>query len=195
MSKIFTTTYTGETVDILNPRKETLHVEDFLWAAGNSQRYLGHTKRPYSNLEHAYWVSRFVPPQYKRAALIHDWPEIYLADLHGPTKKAMRLAGDTFYSELEARHMQELFKKFDLEEIDDVRDAYIKDADKLMLWYEGNEVLTEPKSGERWWEEYKRLYQGWYCGELQTQPEVLGLGALTSDTEFLRELVREELSA
>lgn len=188
---IFTTTISGETVDILNPDPATLHVEDFLWAAGNSQRYLGHTRRPYSNLEHAYWVSRFVPPEFRLAALIHDWPEIYLADLHGPTKVAMRNHGDHFYESLEKIHGSALQRKFNLDISMD--DPIIKRADSLLLWYEGNELLTDPKSGIRWWEAYQSHYLGWYSSHEQEQPTFLGLGALTSDISFLREVVGDEL--
>lgn len=49
-------------------------------------RYGGQVKRFYSVAEHCYWVSKYVPEQHAREALVHDSSEAYIGDMIRPLK-------------------------------------------------------------------------------------------------------------
>lgn len=104
-------TFTGRFVDVLNPKPDTIVIDDIAHGLAMTCRYGGHIKKFYSVAEHCVLVMRLVE-WYERAhthafdadedewpdvdkcllrnALLHDAPEAYLGDVVAPLKYALR---------------------------------------------------------------------------------------------------------
>lgn len=98
-------TFTGRFVDVLNPKPETIVMDDIAHALAMTCRYGGHISKFYSVAEHCVLVTRLVKwmlehddtphtADYKRVqmanALLHDASEAYLGDVVAPLKYALR---------------------------------------------------------------------------------------------------------
>jgi uncharacterized protein len=91
--------FSGGTIDLLNPRPEDIKLADIFNGQSRVCRYANQTLRHYSDAEHAILMSWMVAPELAYQALMHDWPESYIGDMHGLFK---RLAGLERYRLVEA---------------------------------------------------------------------------------------------
>lgn len=91
------TTFTGRVVDLLDPKPDTICLEDIARGLAMQCRFNGHIRRFYSVAEHSWRVTQHVAsnPETRdtnvvRAAFLHDAAEAYVGDLIGPMKYALR---------------------------------------------------------------------------------------------------------
>lgn len=87
-------TASGGYVDLLNPHRSTIHLEDIAIQLARISRFNGATCRFYSVAEHALLVSEWVEvttgdPRTSLVALHHDSHEAYIGDLTRPLKAAL----------------------------------------------------------------------------------------------------------
>lgn len=82
----------------LDPRPEDVNILDLAMGLGNMARYSGQT-RFYSVAEHLILCSRIVPEPYALEALLHDAPEVIMADLSRPVRRSMRRTDSYFEME------------------------------------------------------------------------------------------------
>jgi hypothetical protein len=88
-------TFSGQFVDLLNPKSETINLADIAHHLAMQCRYNGAVKHFYSNAEHCCLVHDLMWSQGYRhelrlAAMLHDAAEAYLSDIVAPQKFAMR---------------------------------------------------------------------------------------------------------
>lgn len=108
-------TYTGRAFFPLDPRVEDIEPLDIIWSLAQTNRFLGHTRRPYSVAEHCCRVHDLVAATAPRqlhtrfAALLHDGSEAYLCDLPAPIKRSV-----VGYAEAEARVEALIFEAFSI---------------------------------------------------------------------------------
>ena len=84
-------THHGHTVDLLDPRPETIDFRDVAHALAHICRFGGHPNWHYSVAEHCFYVAMTLevwgePPEVQRIGLLHDATEAYLGDVVGPLK-------------------------------------------------------------------------------------------------------------
>lgn len=82
-------TYSGHTVDLLNPDPDTIVIEDIAHHLSQLNRFVGATTFPYSVAAHSIYVSHLVSPEAALDGLMHDAPETYLCDVHSPFKQLL----------------------------------------------------------------------------------------------------------
>jgi uncharacterized protein len=89
-------TVTGATVHLRNPQAADISTLDIAHSLSLTNRFTGHTLRPYSVAEHSLLVEEIMsrefgplPPTALLAALVHDSHEAYLGDISTPLKQAM----------------------------------------------------------------------------------------------------------
>jgi len=79
-------TYSGKKFDIVDPKPEQICIKDIAHALSKQCRFNGHCREFYSVAQHSALVARFVSPEYRLAALLHDATEAYVGDLVSPLK-------------------------------------------------------------------------------------------------------------
>lgn len=82
-------TFHGRRVDIVDPNPESILIEDIAHALALTNRFGGHTRKPYSVAEHCVRMSRIVPPELELEALVHDSAEFAVGDMPSPFKQVM----------------------------------------------------------------------------------------------------------
>ena len=82
-------TFTGRSVDLLNPRPEQICIDDVAHALANLCRFTGHTDRHYSVAQHSVMVARSCPPELALQGLLHDAHEAYIGDWSAPLKRSL----------------------------------------------------------------------------------------------------------
>lgn len=133
-------TFTGREVDPLNLKQSDIYIEDIAHALSLCNRFAGHTKRPISVAQHSVYCSRICNnTPYALQALLHDAAEAYLGDVtkwvkHSPLMTDFRLA------EERAQHI--IYQAFGIpfesyDGWDCLMHPIVKDADKIMVRYEG----------------------------------------------------------
>jgi len=87
------TTFSGRTLDYLNPRPEAIHIDDIALHLSRMPRFSGATKRFYSVAQHSCGVERIIRALYgldscrlRYEALLHDAHEAYMGDVPTPLK-------------------------------------------------------------------------------------------------------------
>lgn len=131
-------TYTGKTVDLLNPNPDDLCIEDIAHHLSLMNRFYGSTRRPYSVAAHSiYMAQHLVVPELAWQALMHDADEAYLGDVVKPLKQAL-----PEYIEIESNFWAVLAEKFNLPVSLDER---VHAADKLACQIENYQLR---RSGE-----------------------------------------------
>lgn len=138
-------TYTGYYFDFVNPKPETICIEDIAHALSRQPRFGGHLQIDYSVAEHcikAYYAS---PKQYAKYALLHDASEAYMCDIPRPLKMLL-----PDYKKIEERVMLVIARAFNLPD-HFWNLATIKDIDNMLLEDEWNRYMINPK-------DYKRPY-------------------------------------
>jgi 5'-deoxynucleotidase YfbR-like HD superfamily hydrolase len=134
-------TYTGRAIYPLSLKPEDINLVDIAHALSMQCRFSGHTTWHYSVAQHAVLVSKHVPCQFARWALLHDATEAYLVDLPRPVKHLM-----TEYVEAEANAEQVIANRFGLEL---PMPAEVKRADLEALATEYRDLMGK---GDREWE-------------------------------------------
>jgi 5'-deoxynucleotidase YfbR-like HD superfamily hydrolase len=81
------TTISGNIVNILEPTKSTVKIEDLAFSLGRILRYNGHIRQDWSVAQHSVVMSYAVPEEYALEALLHDIPEGYMGDMIHPVKE------------------------------------------------------------------------------------------------------------
>lgn len=111
------TTFTGRVVDLLDPKPDTICLEDIARGLAMQCRFNGHIRRFYSVAEHSWRVAQHLlhgldaqggsgmirsPDDLDlgRRGLMHDAAEAYVGDLIGPMKRALRQMGAPFAPEV-----------------------------------------------------------------------------------------------
>lgn len=176
MKDIWFQTFTGKRFDLLDPKPESICIEDIAHHLALNNRYNGATSVPYSVAQHSVMVSDMLAKLEfnvvtRMAALLHDAHEAYIGDIIGPLKKCLRVqfeqrseafAGRTFVEhgfqkigELEDRIdvvIREALGLTDVLKIDDHVQRVIKKADKVALVTEVRDLMAVPPD---LWEEHQ----------------------------------------
>lgn len=134
-------TYTGRKVYPLNPDPATIDIEDIVHALSNMCRFTGHCKRFYSVAEHSLWIEKFVQDDdNRRAALLHDAAEAYIADVARPIKYELGIG------EFESKLLSAIGERFDVTLLP-LPDE-VKHLDDVMLATEAYYLM--PSKGLQW---------------------------------------------
>ena len=86
MTQPWIQTYSGIQFSIASPSARQILIEDIAWSLAHTNRFNGHTARPYSVAEHCVRMSYAVEPGDAMWALLHDGAEAYIGDIVGPFK-------------------------------------------------------------------------------------------------------------
>ena len=115
---MFLTTYTGKEFDVQDYTNFNFAIEDISHGLSNLCRFAGQSNNFYSVAQHSVLVSRIVPKEHAREALMHDATEAYLVDLPSPIKELLPaykkieddLAAAIFYQYKLIRYLNQLTK-------------------------------------------------------------------------------------
>ncbi len=125
-------TYTGKHINPLDLQPDDICIEDIAHALALCNRFAGHSKRPISVAQHSVFVSRLSGSDALQG-LFHDASEAYIGDITKWIKASPPFDG---YRVLEERIQTRIFQKFGC---DTVISDRVKEADKLMLRFEGEQ--------------------------------------------------------
>ena len=79
-------TFTGKSIQRLEPRVEDLDIVDIAHSLSLQCRFAGHIDYHYSVAQHSIAVSELVPREYALHGLLHDAAEAYLQDIALPDR-------------------------------------------------------------------------------------------------------------
>ena len=136
-------TFTGKAFWPLDPRPEDVCDEDSAHALALSNRYMGHTRVPYSVADHSLGVANVVWERTSDlklmfAALLHDASEAYIVDVPRPIKPYLK-----GYYEIEAVVMGAILEHYGLPQ-DLHLHPEIKRADEILLATEARDLMAPP---------------------------------------------------
>lgn len=138
-------TYTGRAVDLVDPKPETIYLDDIVWSLSMICRYTGHTRRFYSVLEHSCHVSDYllrVAPAHAPGGLMHDTPEGYGGDMSYPMQLAIGEPARSVIKALHRRVWVAISTSLDVHP--DIEHPLVKDADRRILLDERDAILGPP---------------------------------------------------
>lgn len=116
------TTNTGLKIDPGNMKPEDFNIYDIAAGLSAMPRFAGQTNKVYTVASHSIILSKIVPPEFAKCALLHDLSEAYVMDLPSPVK---RLLPD--YIKLESNIMDVGLQAFNIPK---EHMQYIKSYDK-----------------------------------------------------------------
>lgn len=139
-------TYTGLEFDVTRPDPALIRIEDIAHALSCMPRFAGHTRWFYSVAQHSVHVSRLVPPELAKAALLHDAAEAYILDMPTPVKALL-----PEYRVMEAGITRAIGYAFRLGRLPDLSRPWmcpeIKHADTVALATEKRDLMRNAS----WW--------------------------------------------
>jgi 5'-deoxynucleotidase YfbR-like HD superfamily hydrolase len=137
-------TASGRQLFALDPDPAQICIEDIAHALSNICRFSGHTREFVSVAQHCVLVSRLVPHEHARAALLHDAPEAYLGDVIRPIKRVLGIN----YTRLELAWWLAITKRFG---VNPTLPDCVKDADNIALMTERRDLI--PSHAFKWVED------------------------------------------
>lgn len=160
-------TYTGQYVDLLNPKPSTICIEDIAVHLSNICRFNGAVSKPYSVAEHAVRVSKIVQreapmwPEEQLLALHHDSAEAYTGDITAPLKRVFEQLSPGTLKDIE-RGLDEVIREaLVLPEPNEFELRMIKAADDEALFREAAALKYSHGRGDHWGnDKYHRPYAG-----------------------------------
>ncbi len=87
------TTSTGKMIDPFAMKLEDLNISEIAHSLALLNRFVGHTREPYSVAQHSVMVSSLCEPRDALAGLLHDASEAYLGDVATPIKRTPQMVG------------------------------------------------------------------------------------------------------
>ena len=142
------TTYTGLEFDPLDPRPETIRIEDIAHALSLLCRGNGHCRTFYSVGQHCIAAAREALARgYDRrtalGALLHDATECYLSDVPHPYKVNMPR-----YRELEDQLLAVIFRKFLGGPLPQQDEQNIRQIDRALMYSDLHHLMDHPENKE-----------------------------------------------
>lgn len=134
--------YSGEFVNLLDPKTDTIHITDIARALSRICRFTKHCEKFYSVAQHSVLVSKTVPEHLALEGLLHDASKTYLGDVATPLKQLL-----PEYLDLEARMNACIARTFGLM---DLTLDEIKKTNKRVLATECRDLL--PMTPHVWWD-------------------------------------------
>ncbi len=131
-------TFTGKTINYVEPDLDTIDILDIAQGLANENRYVGQTVFPYSVAQHSVLCSYEAPEHLRFEALMHDAHEAYTKDIPSTMKPLI-----VSYQVLEDRMEDAVREKFELPP--GPMDPRVKVVDVRML------VTEAQKFGFDWW--------------------------------------------
>lgn len=131
------TTWTGQSINLLDPDPDTIIIEDIAWSLSHLCRFTGHTSVPFSVAEHSINVSNNFS-DLALEGLLHDAQEAYIGDVSSPLKSLL-----PEYKKIEKKFESVIRKKFGLTTDEDSW-RLIKEADKEALQEELERFINIP---------------------------------------------------
>lgn len=141
-------TIRNQKLDPLNIDPKLVNAWDIAWGLQHQNRYLGHTKVPWSVLSHLglicqifMMVNKEPDPKKLLQLMLHDAGEAYLGDIIRPLKNLPEFA---FYKEAEERALRVIYPLFGAGEYDEVDWAEIEKYDLHALYVEYHKLGRGP---------------------------------------------------
>ena len=139
----YITTYTGQHIDPLRPRKDKLLIEDAAHSLSLLCRGNGHVKTFFSVGQHCINCCREALARgYSRrvalACLVHDASEAYMSDVPRPFKKELPQ-----YVRAEEKLLDMIYEKFLGKSLSAEEKRLVRQVDDTMLYYDMLELLGE----------------------------------------------------
>lgn len=132
-------TFSGRTLEPLNPDPKDISIVDIAHHLSNICRFTGASSEFYSVAQHSVLVSDLVPEPFKLEALMHDSPEYGLFDVAKPVKNASGPLSEA-YRAAEERLQRVIYQKFGVVSTFESH-RRVKQADDLMLIIEGYHLM------------------------------------------------------
>lgn len=126
--------------DFLDPRPESISIEDIVWSLSMQPRYYGHVSTHYSIAQHCCHVHDYCEDPFRFEGLMHDACEAYVGDMVTPLKRLI-----PEYQAIEKRISKVIASVFGLRE--DLPD-HVKSVDARILKNERKALLG--RSPEPW---------------------------------------------
>ena len=139
----YITTYTGIHFEPLEPKPDSIRIEDIAHALSLICRGNGHVKTFWSVGQHCICCAREAAARgYSRrlvlACLLHDASECYMSDIPRPFKRAL-----TEYQEREDTLLEMIYTKFLGSPLTEEEQRQLKEIDDAMLWHDLTTLLQE----------------------------------------------------
>ncbi|ODS36152.1 MAG: hypothetical protein A7316_10235 [Candidatus Altiarchaeales archaeon WOR_SM1_86-2] len=146
-------TYTGKVFDLLDPKPDTVCIEDIAHALSNICRYTGHTKQFYSVAQHSVLMATTKElPGDPLQKLLHDAAEAYIGDMASPWKRILRveIPGRAYYHtvKIHEHRIQKVIEK--ALEVDLTPSAEVKESDIRMFWTEVRDLMSDMSEDFEW---------------------------------------------
>jgi uncharacterized protein len=138
--RFFIETFTGRKFYFDRIGENDIGIVDIAHALANNCRFTGHTRHFYSVAQHCLLASKYAPPQYALAALLHDASEAYVHDMPSPLKWFLAARGLTVFKELEQDIESALFAYYGVV-FDEECAAAVKVVDRRMLSTETRDLM------------------------------------------------------
>lgn len=145
----YITTYTGIYFEPMNPKPESIRIEDIAHALSLICRGNGHVKTFWSVGQHCICcakeaAARNLSDRIVLACLLHDASECYMSDIPRPFKQSM-----PEYREQEDALLDTIYTKYLGSALSSEEQRQLKEIDDAMLWYDLTVLLGEAPDGKQ----------------------------------------------